>query len=78
MNWDELSADQKTTMVVDCMRYGTDIMKALFNIAADIDDSLVSGNWSWKLNSVFRDACAKLGIKEGKVAKMIYHNLGCK
>ncbi|XP_066916725.1 uncharacterized protein [Clytia hemisphaerica] len=76
MKWDTLSDDQRATLVVDCMRYGTDIMKALFDIAADIDASLISGNWSWKLNKIFRSACAKLGIKEGKFAKMIYHNMG--
>uniref|UniRef100_A0A7M6DN36 Uncharacterized protein n=2 Tax=Clytia hemisphaerica TaxID=252671 RepID=A0A7M6DN36_9CNID len=76
MKWDDLDDEQRATLVVDCMRYGTDIMKALFDIAADIDASLVSGNWSWKLNKIFRSACANLGIKEGKIAKMISHNMG--
>ena len=76
--WDSLTADQKATLVVDCMRYGCEIMKAMFDIASDVDSAFISGQWGWKMSKAFRNACAKLGIKEGKFAKKLYAHMGCK
>ena len=73
-----MTDDQKALITVDCMRYGTEIMRVMFSIADYVDEGFVNGKWDWHANKQFRAACESFGISEGKLAKSLHSQLDCK
>ena len=78
LKWDDLPADKKAQLVLDCMFYGANICKVLANMGSKIDEAFAMGKWDWKLNKIFKDKCRIGGVSEGEVTLISYKKMNCK